>query len=92
MRDRNDEKAIRRSAKLTSLSQSYEDYIKEILSTTAAMKQQDVVRMVRDNIKRSIHANIQYHTEMAQEHDKMINSFKATYHRIVAEVYRSLLN
>jgi hypothetical protein len=53
------------------------------------MKHEEMVRIVQDNFNRSIQANVDYHGEIARlEKDDV--AF-ASYHKVMADAYRSLL-
>jgi hypothetical protein len=86
-----DENAARRSSKLTVALRSFEDYVSEVVMSNHGMKQDEMVRIVQDNFRRSVQANVNYHEELAHAFDKDQELASANYHKIMAEVYRSLL-
>jgi len=53
------------------------------------MKHEEMVKIVQDNFSRSIQANVDYHDEIARidQNDKA----NSTYHKVMADIYRSML-
>ena len=85
-----DDRAIRRSAKLTALLRSFE-YINEVVSSNHGMKPEEMVKIVNESFRRSIQASVQYHSVFAQEEEKQGDTIKANYHKAMIDVYMSLL-
>jgi hypothetical protein len=84
-----DENAKRRSRKLSALLVGLEDYVNEVVMSNHGMKHEEMVRIVQDNFNRSIQANVDFHGEMARlEKDDV--AFES-YHKVMADAYRSLL-
>ena len=84
-----DEDSARRSAKLSALLVSFEAYVNEVVMSNHGTKNEDMVKIVRDNFRRSVQANVDFHGEMSRiDEGDVANS---NYHKVMSDVYKSLL-
>lgn len=56
------------------------------------MKAKDMRKVVKDNFRRSLQANVDYHALMASTYRKDGDASRETYHKLMADVYRSLVD
>jgi hypothetical protein len=88
---REDSSPERRSAKLSILLRSFEDYVNEVVANNHGMKQEEMPKIVIDNFRRSIQANVDFHTELAHVNEKDDDVANSSYHKVMAEIYRFLI-
>jgi len=86
-----DHGAERRAMKFTALMQSFEEYVNEVVASNHGMKQEDVPKIVIDNFQRSMKANVDFHTELAIKNEDAGQTAKATYHKVMAQTYKSFM-
>ena len=88
---RNDDSgdAEKRSAKLTLLLSSLENYVREVVSSDHGMNQEEMLSMIQENFQRSMQANIQYHSDLAQIDQKVGDVKSETFHKLMAQMYKS---
>jgi len=79
----------RRAAKISALLTSLEAYLNEVVTSNHDMKHEQIIRNVRDNFRRSVQANIDYHGEMSRLDET--DTASSSYHKLMADVYKSLL-
>lgn len=84
--------AGRRSDRHTLFLKSFEDYVSEVVSSNHGMKAKDMRKVVKDNFRRSLQANVDYHALMASTYRKDGDASRETYHKLMADVYRSLVD
>ena len=87
-----DANAERRSAKLTLLLRAFEDYANEVVASDHGMKQEEMVKIVSENFRRSMQASMQYHDQFAQAEEKQGDTANANYHKTMVGVYKAFLS
>ena len=83
--------AERRSAKLSMLLTSFEDYVNEVVKSNHDKKEEDMIKIAQETFQRSMKANVDYHDQMAVVNQKARDTSSENFHRLVANVYKSFL-
>ena len=86
-----DPAAERRSEKLSVLLQGLENYITELAKTNHGARPEAIVFAFKKDFERSMTANSDYHARMADVHRKDGDNAMADFHKLHADIYKSLI-
>ena len=80
-----------RASKSTQFLRSFEDYISEVITSNHGMKENEMLKIIKNNFERSIRANIDYHLDLLRACHKEGDKALEKYHDLMAKSYRSVL-
>jgi hypothetical protein len=82
---------MRRSEKLSNLLRTFEEYLNEVVTSNHGIKPHEMSQIVTTNFRRAIQANIDYHAYISLAADRAGETTNSTYHKMMAEVYKSFV-
>ena len=80
----------RRSAKNTLFLQSLKALVAEFARSDNGIKPDELVILFKQNFDRSMLANVDYHSKMAELNKKEGNEAMSALHQLQAEIYRTI--